>query len=264
VIVPGFDGQWITPQQHELLGDSGSSVIMLTQPSTSKLVLGYDFSGGDSVVTVTGSGVSNVTDSSGRSNAGVQATDSRRYAYGTATINGRLAADNNSNSTACINIPATVTGWTNNGQPPFHFLVLFSANAWAVTNLFGFQNNGGALRSGFRLGTTGGTRVEGRVPTVGPGNNTIQSNQTALATGTTYLAELAVDSGGAASLIVNEGTATTSTSASSSESLSLRFVGSASASSNVKYGAVYVFNDKLDSTEIAAWRAFLKQRWGYV
>lgn len=235
-----------------------------TQPVTAKLAVGYDFSGIDSVITVTGAGISNVTDSSGNSNAGTQATDARRLLYGSTTINGRLAADSNADVNKNVTLPSSITNYTNNGQPPFHFLIVFVAGTWATANIFGFQNAGSAPRSAFRLSTSGGNRVEGRVPIAGPGANTILSTQTTLTTGTTYLAELSVDGGGAASLIVNEGTAATSTSATSGESLSRRFVGDLGGGGNVKYGAVYIFNDALTAPELASWRTFLKYRWGYV
>lgn len=242
----------------------GSSAA-LTQPVTAKLVLGWDFSGIDSTVTVTGAGISNVTDSSGNSNAGTQTTDSRRMAYGSATINGRLAADTAADATKHLILPASITGWTNNGQPPFHMLCVFQVATWTNgRDVLAFKTAGNSPRSGLRLSTSGGNRVEARVPTAAPSSNTILSSQTALATNTTYLAELSVDSGGAASLIVNEGTAATSTSASSGESLTVRRLGDLTASADMKVGAAYLFNDALTAGELSAWRAFLKQRWGYV
>lgn len=265
MIVPGMSGQWITPQVHELLSDSGDAAPPLTQPVTAKLAVGYDFSGIDSTVTVTGSGISLVTDSSGNGNDGTQSNDARRLLYGSATINGRLAADTGANINAFVTLPASLTNYTANGQPPFHFLLVFQATAWAASNLFTFQNNGGAPRAGFRLSTSGGNRVEARVPvSAGPSSLTLLSPQTTLTTATTYLAELFVDGSGNASLIVNEGTAATGASTSTGESLTRRFVGDFGAAANAKLGAAYIFNDALTVGELTNWRAFLKQRWGYV
>lgn len=236
-----------------------------TQPVTAKLVLGWDFSANESVITITGVGISNVTDSSGNANAGTQTTDARRMAHGVATINSKLAADTAADVVKHLILPATITGWANNGQPPFHMLAVVQIATWTnARNILTFQTAGGSVRAGFRLSTTGGTRIEGRVPTAAPGVNTILSSQTTLAVNTTYLAELSVDSGGTAGLIVNEGTNAASTSASSGEALTIRRLGDLTAAADMKVGAVYIFNDALTAPELALWRTFLKARWGYV
>jgi hypothetical protein len=236
-----------------------------SQPTTSSLALGWDFSGSESTVTVTGAGISTVTDASGNSNSGTQSTDSRRMTYGVLTINGKLAASTAADATKHIIVPATVTGWTGNGQPPFHILCCFVVNTWAnAKQVFTFQTGGGSVRTGLRLSTSGGNRIEGRTPTATPGANVTLSTQTALATATAYLAELSVDGGGAAKLIVNEGTAATATSASSGESLTVRRLGDLSAAADMLVGCVYVFNTALSDSDLALWRQFIKVRWGYV
>jgi len=244
---------------------TSAPVVPPSQPVTSKLVLGWDFSGNESTVTVTGAGVSNVTDSSGNGNAGTQTVDARRMTYGVLTVNSKLVASTAADVVKHVIVPATITGWAANGQPPFHMLCLFQAATWTnAREVFLFKTAGAAPRFGLRLSTSGGTRVEARVPTAVPGSNTILSSQTALAVDTTYLAELSVDSGGTASLIVNEGTAATSTSASSGEALSVRRLGDLTAAADMKVGGAYLFNDALTAPELALWRTFLKARWGYV
>lgn len=236
-----------------------------TQPVTAKLALGYDFSGTESVITITGSGISNVTDSSGNGNDGTQGTDARRLLYGTATINGSLAAENGATVARHVILPASITNWTNNGQPPAHVLCVFRAVTWTNgATLWSFQNGGGALRFSLRMSTSGGTRLEMRTPTAGPGATVTLSTETALATATTYLAEVAIDGGGNASLIVNEGTAATTTAASSGESLTTRRVYDLTAAADALMGGIYIFNDALTAPELAQWRTFLKSRWGYV
>lgn len=238
----------------------------LTQPATSSLKLGWDFSNIDSVVTVTGAGISNVTDSSGNSNSGTQTTDARRPLWGSAMINGKLAADNGNAVARHLILPATITGLTGNGQPPFHILLVCSVNTWTnATTLLSFETAGSSPRTAIRLSTSGGTRIEARLPNATPGATVILSNQTALATGTTYLVEVYSDGSGNGSIIVNEGTATTTAvTASSGESLSTRRMFHLTASTNGYIGAVYIFNAKLSAGELTDWRAFLKQRWGYV
>lgn len=229
-----------------------------------KLVAGYDFSGINSTVTITGAGISNITDSSTRGNAAVQATDSRRMTYGSNTINGNLVGGTAGDATKHLTLPASINGWTLNGQPPFHFLSIFQITTWTnARDIVAFKTAGGAARSSLRLSTSGGNRIEGRTPTAAPGVNVTLSTETALVTGTTYLAELSVDGSGNASLIINEGTAATASSASSGESLSVRRIGDLTAAADIKIGAVYIFNDALTAPELAIWRTMLKGRWAY-
>ncbi len=235
-----------------------------TQPVTSKLVVGYDFSGIDSTVTVTGVGVSDVTDSSGNGNAGTQPTDSRRLLYGSATINGELAGDSAGDTTKSIVLPASITGWTGETQPPMHILLVCQVTTWTNgRSLFSFQTGGGAPRTAIRLSTSGGNRFEMRSPTSAPGSTTTLSTETSLTTGTTYLVEIGMDSSNA-SLTVNEGTPATAACASTGESLTNRRVFDLTNSADAVVGAFYVFNDQLTSGELAEWRTFLKARWGYV
>src|SRR5687767_1999522 len=127
---------------------SGGGTPPPTQPVTAKLVLGWDFSGNESTITVTGAGISNVTDSSGNSNAGTQTTDSRRMAHGSAMINGNLAADSAGDVTKHVIIPASITGWANNGQPPFHMLCLFSITTWTTgRDVLSFKTAGSSPRT---------------------------------------------------------------------------------------------------------------------
>lgn len=235
-----------------------------TQPVTAKLVLGYDFSGNDSVVTVTGVGISLVTDSSGNANDGSQATDSRRLLYGSATINGELAGDSAADTTKNIGLPASITGWAANGQPPLHILLVCQVTTWTTgRSLVSFQTGGGAPRVAIRLSTSGGNRFEMRSPTAVPGSSTTLSTETTLTTATTYLVELGIDAS-TASLTVNEGTPATVAAAPSGEALSNRRLFDLSVSADAKVGALYIFNDALSGAELAEWRTFLKARWGYV
>jgi len=236
-----------------------------TQPVTAKLVIGYDFSGIDSTITIAGVGISNITDSSGNANSATQTTDSRRLLHGSATINTRLAADTNADLTKNVNMPASITGWAANGQPPLHILCVFQVKTWTTARqIVSFQNTGAAPRVALRLSTSGGTRIEMRTPTAVPGTTVTLSTETALAINTTYLAELGIDGAGNASLIINEGTAATAAAAASGESLTIRRVGDQTVAFDGLIACCYIFNDALTAGELTSWRTFLKYRWGYV
>lgn len=236
-----------------------------TQPVTAKLAVGYDFSGIDSTVTVTGQGISNVTDSSGNSNAGVQATDNNRLVYDGTMVNGRFVGVQNT-LIRFLSFPASITNWTGNGQPNYHVLCVVQITTWTNNaKVWTFETGGAAPRNALWLSTTGGTRFQARFPTDVPGSTTVLSTETALATDTTYLVEQYVNGSGGAALTVNGGTPATSTSQESTgESLTVRRVGNSSASAPMKICAVYIFNDVLTAGELADWRTFLKYRWGYV
>lgn len=256
--------QFLIPQRHELFPSEGVSAPALTQPVTAKQVIGYDFSTLNSTVTITGVGISDVSDSSGNANSATQATDARRLLHGSATINGRLVASSGADVAKHLTMPASITGWANNGQPPVHILCLFQVLTWTTNRqLMSFQNGGGSPRLALRLSTTGGNRIEARTPTAVPGSTATLSTETTLTINTTYLAELSIDSGGNAALIINEGTPATTTSASSAEALTIRRVYDLAAAPDALMGAIYIFSDALTGPELASWRAFLKQRWAY-
>ncbi len=235
-----------------------------TQPVTAKLVLGWDFSGADSVVTVTGQGISDVTDSSGNGNAGVQNTDASRPLYGGDNINGELIAD--SADARFLVIPGDVAGWTSDFMPPYHMLIVCSLQA-VVNNdyLLAILNAGAAPRAAIRVAVSGGNRIRAYFPASGPASVNVLSTETAIATGTTYLIETSVDGSGNASLTINEGTpATVSGAADSGEALTLRRLFDSTSPADAFVGGVYLFNDVLTGPELAEWRTFLKARWGYV
>lgn len=255
--------RFLTPQPHQsVFRSSGAGVP--TQPITSKLILGWDFSGINSTVTVTGQGISGVTDTSGNGNAGTQTTDSRRCLYGTDTINGKLIAD--SGDARSVNMPADVAGWTHDGMPPLHSLCIVRIETFTNGDyIWHFSTAGNAPRCSLRLSTSGGTRFEARLPITGPSATIILSTETAIATGTTYLVEVSGAIGGAGSLVVNEGTAATGgTLADTAEALSVRRLFDVTSPADAWCGALYLFNDVLTGGELAEWRTFLKDRWGYV
>lgn len=235
-----------------------------SQPVTAKLVLGWDFSGIDSTVTVTGQGISSVTDSSGNGNNGVQSTDASRPLYGAATINGELAAD--SADARFLVVPADLAGWVSDLMPPYHILLVCSLQA-VVNNdyLLSLLNASAAPRAALRVAVSGGDRIRAYAPAVGPNSVNVLSTETTITTGVTYLIESTCSSGGTLSLTINEGTpATTGGGADSGEALTLRRLFDATAPADAFVGALYLFNDALTGPELAQWRTFLKARWGYV
>lgn len=235
------------------------------QPLNSKFVLGYDFSGIDSTVTVVGSGIDTVTDSSGNGNHGTQTTDARRLLHGAAMINGRTVADSGGSSSRHLILPASITGFTQEGQPPFHLIAVVRVRTWtSATDICHFLTGGGSLRTAIRLSTSSGNRIQAIFPASGAGSVAVLSAGTALATSTTYIVEAVADASNNGVVFVNDGTPGFNLGgvADSGEALPTRRLYGLSSAFDGEVAAFYLFNADLSPSERTEWTTFLAQRWG--
>jgi hypothetical protein len=217
------------------------------------------------VVTVTGQGISSITDSSGNGNTATQTSDTRRMLYGASTLNGKLVANTN-NETRFLDLPSDFAGWTTDAQPPHSALAVVRLNSYGANlSLFEWNNSAQSQRFSLRTVSSGGSRFQFRTPAASSGIVTVLSTETTIASGVTYLLEgYAAGGGGAFSLTINEGTPATGTgSAVSGETFTVQRISSLNSPPNALIACVYFFNAVLSGPERTEWRAFLKSRWGY-
>jgi hypothetical protein len=225
-------------------------------PITAKHVLGYDFSGVNSTVAVTGAGVSSITDASGRGNTGTQGTDANRPALD--TINSLQAAllDND----AFVSIPIPVSGLAATGMPPYHILaVVRVASVAAAIELLRIRV-GGTVRMSILINSA---RTISLRYANGAASSALITSVGTLTLNTTHLIEAFTDGSGNASILASGVAEVTGLGAASSgDVMTLGEVGDTATTAAYRIGELHIFNDKLTAGELSNWQTYLN-RWGY-
>lgn len=215
---------------------------------------GWDFSGRYSTITVTGSGVSAITDASGNSRDGTQTTDSARPPYGSRVVNGLLVGNLENDQ---VQVPQSVYELLD-GPPYTVFCVaLFdSVGVNFATRLS--RVTGGTVSGNAMLINTGPVlqHIYPRDATIGSINH-----GTVPVANKIYLLESSMDASGNVSFNVNNGTAVTASNGGNNGGGAAGNIGSTTGSDGAAI-ETHIFNTVLSEADRVLWRNYLN-RWGW-
>lgn len=223
------------------------------QPILASHTVGWDFSGVNSTVTVTGAGVSDVTDSSGNGNDGFQTTDANRGAL--TTINGIQAIDLEDGDG--LNFPASLAGWPspNNGDAPLQWLTILQVEA--------FDAGAGVLAFDSIHQLRGQATDELTYQISGSGSDTM--SVTGLSTGVPYLVSILNDAAGNASFEIYSSAglvgSDTATGLAAHDAVSSDGRLGLDSQQDYRFGEVHLFDAVLSSGGFDQWRTYLSGKW---